>query len=65
MIDIQNQKDHRNINIKKVGVKRIKYPIIVLDRAQGTQSVNATISMYVNLPIISRHPYEPVCGNPQ
>jgi Uncharacterized conserved protein len=50
MIDIQNQKDHRNINIKKVGVKRIKYPIIVLDRAQGTQPVNATISMYVNLP---------------
>lgn len=50
MIDIQNQKDFRNIDIKKVGVKNIKYPIIVLDRARGTQPVNATISMYVNLP---------------
>lgn len=50
MIDIQNQKDFRNINIKKVGVKNIKYPIIVLDRAHGTQQVNASINMYVNLP---------------
>ena len=50
MIDIQNQKDDRNIDIKKVGVKGIKYPIIVLDRARGAQHVNATIGMYVNLP---------------
>ena len=50
MIDTQNQKDFRNIDIKKVGVKNIKYPIIVLDRARGTQPVNATINMYVNLP---------------
>ena len=50
MIDIQNQLDERNIAITKVGVKGIKYPIIVLDRAHGTQHVNATINMYVNLP---------------
>lgn len=50
MIDIQNEKDTRNIDIQKVGVKGIKYPIIVLDRVHGTQPVNATISMYVNLP---------------
>jgi GTP cyclohydrolase I len=50
MIDIQNQKDHRKISITKVGVKGIKYPIIVLDRAKGTQSVNAAISIYVSLP---------------
>jgi GTP cyclohydrolase IB len=49
MIDIQNLKDERNINIKKVGVKGLKYPITVLDRAHGTQPVNATINMYVNL----------------
>jgi GTP cyclohydrolase IB len=49
MIDIQNLKDERNINIQKVGVKGLKYPIIVLDRAHGTQSVNASINMYVSL----------------
>jgi GTP cyclohydrolase I len=50
MIDIQNQKDERNIDIKKVGVKGIKYPITVLDRLHGAQQVNAAINMYVNLP---------------
>jgi GTP cyclohydrolase I len=49
MIDIQNQKDERNINIQKVGVKGLKYPIVVMDRAHGTQPVNATINMYVSL----------------
>ena len=50
MIDIQNQRDNRNIDIQKVGVKGIKYPIIVLDRIDGKQPVNASINMYVNLP---------------
>jgi len=50
MVDVQNLRDKRKINIQKVGVKGIKYPIIVLDRQNGDQHVNATISMYVNLP---------------
>ncbi|HET6460452.1 MAG TPA: GTP cyclohydrolase FolE2 [Syntrophales bacterium] len=50
MQDIQNQKDNRNIDIQKVGVKGIKYPIVVLDRMNGTQHVNATINIYVDLP---------------
>jgi GTP cyclohydrolase IB len=50
MVDVQNLTDERNINIKKVGVKGIKYPIIVLDRMNGIQHVNATINMYVSLP---------------
>ena len=49
MIDIQNLKDERNIDIQKVGVKGLKYPIVVLDRAHGTQPVTATINMYVSL----------------
>lgn len=50
MVDIQNQKDDRNIDIQKVGVKGIKYPIIVLDKSNGTQHVNASVNMYVDLP---------------
>ena len=50
MFDVQNLRDDRNIDIQKVGVKGIKYPIIVLDKVNGTQYVNASISMYVNLP---------------
>lgn len=50
MVDVQNLRDDRNIDIQKVGVKGIKYPIIVLDKTKGTQHVNATVNMYVNLP---------------
>jgi GTP cyclohydrolase I len=50
VVDVQSQRDDRNIAIQKVGVKGVKYPVIVLDRTNGTQHVNATINMYVNLP---------------
>lgn len=50
MVDVQNLHDGRNMNIQKVGVKGIKYPIIVLDRQNGTQHVNASFNMYVSLP---------------
>jgi GTP cyclohydrolase I len=50
LIDLQNSTDHRKINIDKVGVKNIRYPITVLDRAHGRQHTVATINMYVNLP---------------
>jgi GTP cyclohydrolase I len=48
--DVQSQRDHRNIDIKKVGIKGISYPIRVLDRANRTQPTVATINMYVRLP---------------
>jgi len=50
MVDVQSQRDYRHIDINKVGVKGIKYPIVVLDKTNGTQHVNAAINMYVNLP---------------
>jgi len=49
MIDTQNRRDHRNKALKKVGITDIKYPIAVLDKAQGQQIVNASFSMYVDL----------------
>ena len=50
MADVQNMPDGREIEIDKVGVKNVKYPIIVLDRTNGHQNTIATIDMYVNLP---------------
>jgi GTP cyclohydrolase I len=49
-IDVQNQVDTRNIEIDKVGVKDISYPIGVLDRTGGVQRTVAHVNMYVNLP---------------
>lgn len=50
MIDIQNQRDYRNIPIDKVGIKNLRYPIRVLDRKNGYQHTVASINMYVDLP---------------
>ena len=50
MKDIQNQHDPRKIEIQKVGVKNVKYPIVVLDKNNHTQATVATINMYADLP---------------
>ena len=50
MTDVQSQPDVRKIAINKVGVKDIRYPIIVRDQAKETQATVASINMYVNLP---------------
>ena len=49
MKDVQNQPDDRNIDLTKVGIKGIKYPMNVLDRANKTQATVATVNMYVHL----------------
>jgi len=50
MKDIQNQRDHRNLPIDKVGIKNIRYPVTVLDKRNSRQNTVATINMYVDLP---------------
>lgn len=50
MKDIQKQRDFRKIEINKVGVKNIRYPITVLDKAKGVQHTVASVNMYVDLP---------------
>ncbi len=48
--DIQSQPDYRKIDIDKVGVKDIRYPILVLDKKNKVQHTIASINMYVDLP---------------
>lgn len=50
MPDIQNQRDTRNVTIDKVGVKGIKYPVVVSDRINSIQNTIADINFYVELP---------------
>jgi GTP cyclohydrolase I len=50
MKDIQSQRDHRRINIQKVGVKDITYPVMVLDKSKKLQRTVANFNMFVNLP---------------
>lgn len=48
--DVQGEPDFRHIAIDKVGVKDIRYPIVVLDRKNKFQHTVASINMYVDLP---------------
>ena len=50
MIDIQSQRDNRKVLLKKVGVKDIRYPITVRDKARGEQHTTAMFNMYVEVP---------------
>lgn len=50
MPDMQKSPDTRNIAIDKVGVKDIRYPIVVQDKQRVQQHTVARVNMYVDLP---------------
>lgn len=50
MKDIQNSFDNRNVSIDKVGVKNVRYPIVVDDRTNISQNTIAELDIYVDLP---------------
>ncbi|OQA17397.1 MAG: GTP cyclohydrolase FolE2 [bacterium ADurb.Bin363] len=49
MLDIQNQQDNRNINIQRVGVKRVYLPLQILEKTGTYQTVTAEISLCADL----------------
>lgn len=48
--DTQNEPDHRNIAIDRVGVRGLRYPVQVMDKENRTQSTIARVSLAVDLP---------------
>ena len=50
MPDVQSEHDQRETAIDRVGIKNLRYPIVVRDRARGTQATVAMIEMCVDLP---------------
>src|ERR1039458_6659074 len=48
--DVQGRPDTRQIPINRVGIKDIRHPVRVKDRATGEQHTVAIFNMYVNLP---------------
>lgn len=48
--DKQSERDHRQLRIDKVGVRGLRFPIQILDKAKALQNTIATIGMYVDLP---------------
>ena len=50
MVDIQSMRDERRIPIQKVGVKGLRYPIKLLDKANAVQHTTALVNLYADLP---------------
>jgi GTP cyclohydrolase IB len=48
--DVQRRHDTRRIDIDKVGVKDISYPVVVMDKNNRLQHTVARVNMYVDLP---------------
>lgn len=49
MKDVQNEPDSRGIQLQKVGVKNVKFPIVVKDKKNNFQNTIGTFNMYVSL----------------
>jgi GTP cyclohydrolase I len=50
MHDKQNERDHRKLRIDKVGVRGLRFPIQIRDKAKVVQNTIAMIGMFVDLP---------------
>ena len=48
--DKQSERDHRELRIDKVGVRGLRFPIQVRDKAHAIQNTVATIGLFVDLP---------------
>jgi GTP cyclohydrolase IB len=48
--DKQSEPDHRNLPVNKVGVRGLRFPIQIRDKAHAVQNTIATLGMYVDLP---------------
>ena len=52
--DVHSESDGRKLALERAGVKGLRYPICVLDRANGQQHTVAEIDMSVSLPLRKR-----------
>ncbi len=48
--DVQSGSDHRELRIDKVGVRGLRFPIQIRDKAHSVQNTVATIGLFVDLP---------------
>lgn len=50
MKDVQGEKDLRRVPLKHVGIKDLRWPIVLRDREKGTQHTVAKVTLAVDLP---------------
>jgi len=50
MVDVQSMKDERQIPLQKVGVKGVRYPIVLRDKSSQVQHTTAVVNLFADLP---------------
>ena len=50
LLDKQSERDHRQLRIDKVGVRGLRFPIQIRDKAHSLQNTVATVGLFVDLP---------------
>jgi GTP cyclohydrolase I len=50
LVDTQNQPDHREVAIDRVGVTNVRFPIQIRDKAHDSQNTIAKVALTVDLP---------------
>src|SRR3954469_5058177 len=48
--DKQSERDYRELRIDKVGVRGLRFPLQIRDKAHALQNTVATIGLFVDLP---------------
>jgi GTP cyclohydrolase IB len=50
LLDKQSERDYRQLRIDKVGVRGLRFPIQIRDKAHSLQNTVATVGLFVDLP---------------
>lgn len=50
MVDVQAMRDERKVSLQKVGVKGVRYPVLLRDKAAEVQHTTAVVNLYADLP---------------
>jgi len=50
MVDVQSMRDERQIPLQKVGVKGVRYPIVLRDKSSQVQHTTAVVNLFADLP---------------
>lgn len=50
MVDVQSMRDERRVPIQKVGIKGVRYPVTLKDKAMQVQHTTAVVNLFADLP---------------
>ena len=63
--DTQNERDHRQVAIDRVGVRSLRFPMRIRDRDRQEQHTVAMVSLaFTGPPVVITHTRSKICSEP-